>query len=536
MPTPALPALALSLLLLLVARATLVAAAAPDDITFYENFESSWKGRWIVTKNQEYKGKWKHEKSQGHNDYGLLVSQKAKKYAIMYNLPKVVDPNEGTLTLQYDVRFQNGITCGGAYLKFLVPEENKRNEMNSETPYSIMFGADKCGSTNKVHFIFHHKNPVTREYIEHHMVNPALVEVDRFTHVYTATIYPNNTIMVFVDGVLAKRCNSMGSDFEPLLIPPAFIDDPNDEKPPTWDDRKKIPNPSASKPKDWNEDEPSQIVDTAAVKPEGWLEDEPEEIDDPTSKKPTTWDNQKDGEWEQEKMDNPRCKDVVGCGPWQPPMINNPAYKGKWSPPLIDNPNYYGIWKPKQIPNPSHFEATRPQFEKIGKIGIEIWTMDDGIIFDNILITNNETFAQQLRTQTWSEKIKVEKQSEPIEDSTLSWKNTLKSLLLIKVVIKRIEDIRLSKSGIFGTIFVLFVSVCGYVFGKRNSSKLTEKKLLHENKIRVKYDKRKNQALLNDVSQNPPKDEAHKLENFQEIETEEHKNLKLQEKQGKKSL
>lgn len=67
-------------------------------------------------------GKWKYEKSQGHDDYGLVISEKAKKYGISYNLPHVVDPNEKTLTLQYDVRFQKGINCGGAYLKFILPK------------------------------------------------------------------------------------------------------------------------------------------------------------------------------------------------------------------------------------------------------------------------------------------------------------------------------------------------------------------------------------------------------------------------------
>ena len=32
----------------------------------------------------------------------------------------------------------------------------------ADTPYTIMFGPDKCGETNKVHFILRHKNPVRR--------------------------------------------------------------------------------------------------------------------------------------------------------------------------------------------------------------------------------------------------------------------------------------------------------------------------------------------------------------------------------------
>lgn len=131
-----------------------------------------------------------------------------------------------------------------------------------------MFGADKCGSTNKVHFIFRQKNPISGEFVEHHMKHPALVEVDKFTHVYTTTIYPDtNVVKIFVDGELAKICDFMKSDFEPLLIPPLTIVDTTDEKPTTWDERPKIPDPNATKPEDWNEDEPHQIVDVDAKKP-----------------------------------------------------------------------------------------------------------------------------------------------------------------------------------------------------------------------------------------------------------------------------
>lgn len=45
----------------------------------------------------------------------------------------------------------------------------------------------------------------------------------------------------------------------------------------------RIADPEASKPDDWDEDAPKEILDEEAEKPEGWLDDEPEEIDDPGS-------------------------------------------------------------------------------------------------------------------------------------------------------------------------------------------------------------------------------------------------------------
>jgi len=43
---------------------------------------------------------------------------------------------------------------------------------------------------------------------------------------------------------------------------------------------RRIPDPEASKPDDWDEDAPKEIPDEDAVKPEGWLDDEPDEVDD----------------------------------------------------------------------------------------------------------------------------------------------------------------------------------------------------------------------------------------------------------------
>jgi hypothetical protein len=46
---------------------------------------------------------------------------------------------------------QDGLECGGAYMKLL--KDNKAlhaEEFSNTSPYVIMFGPDKCGATNKV--------------------------------------------------------------------------------------------------------------------------------------------------------------------------------------------------------------------------------------------------------------------------------------------------------------------------------------------------------------------------------------------------
>ncbi|KAI3684388.1 hypothetical protein L6452_33611 [Arctium lappa] len=403
---------------------------ASSDTIFYESFNESFAGSWIVSENEHYSGVWQHSKSEGHDDYGLLVSEKARKYAIVKELDKPVELKDGTTVLQFEVRLQNGLECGGAYLKYLRPQNAgwTAKSFDNESPYSIMFGPDKCGATNKVHFILKHKNPKTGEYVEHHLKSPPSVPSDRLTHVYTAILKPNNGLRILVDGQEKNKANFMSDDFEPSLIPAKMIPDPDDEKPENWDERSKIPDPDASKPDDWDENAPMEILDEEATMPEGWLENEPEEIDDPEALKPEDWDKEEDGEWEVPKIENPKCESAPGCGEWRRPMKRNPAYKGKWHAPLIDNPNYMGIWKPREIPNPNYFELDKPNFEPIAAVGIEIWTMQDGILFDNILIANDEKRAKSIRDSTWKPKFSVEEEKQKAEEKAAASFEGLKGI------------------------------------------------------------------------------------------------------------
>ncbi|XP_028062802.1 calnexin homolog [Camellia sinensis] len=415
-------------LLILIGCFTAQLCASSDPI-FYDSFDDSFEGSWIVSEKEDYKGVWKHAKSEGHDDHGLLVSEKARKYAIVKVLDEPVKLKDGTIVLQFETRLQNGLECGGAYLKYLRPQEAGwvAKEFDNEAPYSIMFGPDKCGATNKVHFILKHKNPKSGEYIEHHLKYPPSVPSDKLTHVYTAILTPDNDLRILIDGEEKKKANFFSAeDFEPALIPAKTIPDPDDKKPEDWDERAKIPDPDAVKPDDWDEDAPMEIEDEEAVKPEGWLDNEPEDIDDPEATKPEDWDDEEDGEWEAPKIDNPNCETAPGCGEWKRPMKRNPAYKGKWHAPLIDNPNYKGIWKPQEIPNPDYFELDKPDFEPIAAIGIEIWTMQDGILFDNILIAGDEKVAESIRLTAWKPKFEVEKEKQKSEEASAGLSEGLK--------------------------------------------------------------------------------------------------------------
>lgn len=64
-----------------------------------------------------------------------------------------------------------------------------QDQFVDKTPYTIMFGPDKCGEDYKLHFIFRHKNPKTGEYEEKHAKKPdadlRTYYTDKKTHLYT---------------------------------------------------------------------------------------------------------------------------------------------------------------------------------------------------------------------------------------------------------------------------------------------------------------------------------------------------------------
>ena len=183
--------------------------------------------------------------------------------------------------MQYEVTLQDGLECGGAYLKFLSANEGlSAKTLSEKSGYSVMFGPDKCGATNKIHLILRHQNPVSKKWEEKHLKKEASIKSDKQTHLYTAILRKDHTFEILVDsesvasGNLKEDMNAFvdGNLKDYNFVPPKEIDDPEDSKPEDWIDEAKIKDPEASKPDDWDEDAPKQILDMEAEMPEGWLE------------------------------------------------------------------------------------------------------------------------------------------------------------------------------------------------------------------------------------------------------------------------
>jgi calnexin len=410
----------------------------PGKAVFVETFDPTWTQRWTLVEDAKYNGPWRVEQPTGFNglpgDKGLVATEKARHYAAAAAFSKPWNPAGKELVLQYEVRLQQGQECGGAYLKLVSADSNGKpfdaKKFKNDYPYVIMFGPDKCGSTNVVHFIFRHKNPVTGEWEEKHLQNGPIPVNDKLTHLYTLHIKPDNTFEVLIDQVSHSK-GTLLDNFKPPVNPPAEIDDPTDKKPSDWVDVTEIPDPDAKKPDDWDETQPKTIADPEDTKPDDWDVNAPAQIPDPAAVKPADWSVEDDGEWVAPLVANPKCEDI-GCGPWSPRQIANPKYKGVWVAPKISNPAYKGPWKARQIPNPHYFKDDHPaNLSPIAGVGIDIWTMSGGIMFDNIILTEDKLAADAFAAETFVPKHKAEKQDDeyqhPQEGST--WQEKILELV-----------------------------------------------------------------------------------------------------------
>ncbi|XP_021026763.1 calmegin [Mus caroli] len=237
------------------------------EVYFTETFDSGNLAGWVLSKAKKddvdseiaiYDGRWEIEElkeNQVPGDRGLVLKSKAKHHAIAAVLEKPFIFADKPLIVQYEVNFQDGIDCGGAYIKLLADTGDLILEnFYDKTSYTIMFGPDKCGEDYKLHLIFRHKHPKTGVFEEKHAKPPDVdlkeFFTDRKTHLYTLVMNPDDTFEILIDQKVVNQ-GTLLDDVVPPINPPREIDDPSDKKPEEWDDRAKIPDPTAVKPEDW---------------------------------------------------------------------------------------------------------------------------------------------------------------------------------------------------------------------------------------------------------------------------------------------
>jgi len=347
-----------------------LAAVASAEIFLHETFADgdAWTERWTQSKHKDDLGQLKLSAGKFFADENKSVGLQTAEDYRFYAVSAPVTPfsnKDKDLVVQYSVKNEQNIDCGGGYLK-LFKELDPLN-FTGDSEYNIMFGPDICGSKSMVHTIFNYNGK------NHDLKKNVAAPNDLLTHTYTLIVKPDQTYQVLVDGE-EKAAGSLLEDWD--FLPP-----------------KTIPDPEAKKPEDWVDE--AEIDDPEDVKPAGY-DDIPEFIPDPEAEKPEDWDDEMDGDWEA-------------------PSIANPDFQGKWTPKRIPNPDYKGPWVHPEIDNPEYKVVNDIYAYDFGRVGLDLWQVKSGTIFDDILITDDVEAAAKVREEAL-ELAKKEKEAKEVYD------------------------------------------------------------------------------------------------------------------------
>jgi len=348
-------------------------AGVTGEVLFKETFDDGLD-KWTISKwkTESEMGKWEAKKAKftlADDDKSLSTTEDVRFYGIATNFDTF--SNEGkTLVVQYQVKYDKDVECGGGYLK-LGPKVDDLTKFGDPTPYNIMFGPDKCGGKKRTHLIFSYKGQNILKTVD----LPYTQAEEYISSLYRLVVKPDNTVKVYVD---KKEVYSGSLEKDWKLLPEKEITDPDDKKPADWVDNEMMDDPEDKKPEDWVDDK--QIIDTDA-------------------KKPDDWDEEEDGEWEA-------------------PMKDNPDYKGEWKQKKIKNPEYKGVWAARKIPNPK-YEANDKlyKYDDFGFVGFDLWQVKSGSFFDNLIIADDEVEADKM-AEAWEKLQAHEKQEKEATTTT----------------------------------------------------------------------------------------------------------------------
>merc|ERR1719248_241579 len=338
-----------------------LACAAATEIYMEEDFSNGldgWTegfpkgkemGKWVSTS-----GKWFVDEEVNK---GMATTEDMRFHSITAKMDKPSTSKGKDLVIQFSAKYENHqyAFCGGGYIK-LLPDGLKQATFGGDDEYHIMFGPDLCGyDVSHIHAIFNHKGT---NLLKTDKINLEYSDKNEYTHLYTLVVNPDGTYEVLFD----LESKAKGKIVDDWAFPKPTIDDPDDKKPSDWVDE-------------------TEIDDPEAKKPEGY-DDIPAQIPDPDATKPEDWDDEDDGEWEA-------------------PLIDNPEFKGEWVAPKIANPEYKGEWSPKQIANKDYEEGVQLAPYYSYYIGYELWVVNNGTIFDNILVTDDLEYAKAQAEKLW---------------------------------------------------------------------------------------------------------------------------------------
>lgn len=292
-------------------------------------------------------------------------------------------------------------------------------------------------------------------------------EKNEFTHLYTLHLFPNDTYAVYFD--MEPKAN--GSLLEQWPYPQPTMEDPEDTKPEDWVDERKIDDPDDKKP-DGYDDIPKEIADPEATKPDDWDDEDDGEWEAPRMPNP-----EYKGAWSPKRIDNPaykvrarararrggvraraarsrarrsrasgraaprregertraracscarRVRASVARGERARPArawTRCPRAARRATPahprpaPSRPPPPPQGEWKPREIPNPKYEAGVQlGAFDDIGAVGFELWIVNNGTVFDNVVVTDSLAEAFKLAEETWKPFVEKEKEAKEAWD------------------------------------------------------------------------------------------------------------------------
>ncbi|XP_032483290.1 calreticulin-3 isoform X2 [Phocoena sinus] len=251
--------------------AVCVLRVALATVYFQEDFLDGerWRNRWVQSTNDSQFGYFRLSsgKFYGHKekDKGLQTTQNSRFYAISARFKPFSNKGK-TLIIQYTVKHEQKMDCGGGYIK-LFPADVDQKNLNGKSQYYIMFGPDICGfDVKKVHVILHFKN-------QYHSNKKSIrCKVDGFTHLYTLILRPDLTYEVKIDGQSIES-GSIEYDWQLTSL-------------------KKMEKASAES-KDWDQ------------ATEGKSQDWEKHFLDARASKPSDWNSELDGDWQAPMLQKP---------------------------------------------------------------------------------------------------------------------------------------------------------------------------------------------------------------------------------------
>ncbi|XP_054982659.1 calreticulin-3 isoform X2 [Sorex araneus] len=272
-------------------------------VYFQEEFLDGerWRNRWVQSTNDSSFGHFRLSsgKFYGHKekDKGLQTTQNSRFYAISARFRPF--SNKGrTLVLQYTVKHEQKMDCGGGYIK-IFPAHLDQKQLNRNSQ-------------------------------------------------------PDLSYEVRIDGQVAES-----GDIE----------------------------------YDWNLVSLKSAAKKTQTEPQAWEQDWDKQFLDAGASAPSDWNSKLDGDL-------------------QAPLLQKPPYQDSLKAEGINN----DVWLHHKLKNTNYLtEYDLSEFENIGAIGLELWQVRSGTIFDNFLITDDEEYAEKFGKATWGETKGPEKEMDDVQ-------------------------------------------------------------------------------------------------------------------------